>query len=228
MPPSASTTADGREPKSLGVPAQIAGFSIGGAASLGLLYIYLSATWSSAVDTIAIIMCGVLSAATVVTACCIAVRLKRTQGRLTAAKHVAEEVRAQREAELSMFHVAVNNMSQGLCMFGADRKLIMSNTRYARIYRMPPDQLRPGMSLDEIVALRFAVGNKPKMGEAAYAAKLAEINQRRQAGEFVVEQEDGRVFLLGHMPLASGGWVARTRTSPSGGGRGQDRAHGPP
>jgi len=42
--PSASILADGREPKSLGVRAQIAGFSIGGAASLGLLYIYLFAT----------------------------------------------------------------------------------------------------------------------------------------------------------------------------------------
>ena len=123
MPPSASTLADGREPKPLGVPAQIAGFSIGGAASLALLYLYLSHPRSPLVDVAAVAICFALSAATVIAACTAYAKLKKTQARLSVAKHAAEAVQAQREAELGMFHVAVNNMSQGLCMFDANGRI---------------------------------------------------------------------------------------------------------
>jgi PAS domain-containing protein len=48
-----------------------------------------------------------------------------------------QEVTRRREAELR-FDAAINNMSQGLCLFDRDRKLVVSNKRYADIYNAPP------------------------------------------------------------------------------------------
>ncbi len=47
-----------------------------------------------------------------------------------------------REAELGhqklRLEAAVNNMSQGLCMFDADQRLVICNRQYANHYRLPP------------------------------------------------------------------------------------------
>ncbi len=35
--------------------------------------------------------------------------------------------------------VAINNMSQGLCMFDADERLVVCNRRYMDLYQLPED-----------------------------------------------------------------------------------------
>ena len=50
-------------------------------------------------------------------------------------------------------------MSQGLSMFGADRRLIIANEQYAEVYGIPPDVIKPGMTLREIRELRVAAGS---------------------------------------------------------------------
>ena len=53
----------------------------------------------------------------------------------------------QRESELAhqnmRFAAAVENMSQGLCMFDRDQKLIICNSRYADLYRCPASWSSP-------------------------------------------------------------------------------------
>lgn len=65
---------------------------------------------------------------------------------------------AFREQSLQ-FYTALKNIPQGLCLFDADRLLILSNGRYAEIYGLPGDQIRPGMMLHEILALRAVGGD---------------------------------------------------------------------
>jgi PAS domain-containing protein len=51
---------------------------------------------------------------------------------------------------------ALNNMSHGLCMFGPDNRLLLWNDRYVKMYRLAPDCLRVGCTLDEMLeALRW-------------------------------------------------------------------------
>jgi len=63
----------------------------------------------------------------------------------------------QRKAELEQVNlrldVALNNMTHGLCMFDAGRKLIICNARYAAMYALPEHLWKPGTALEEI--LRF-------------------------------------------------------------------------
>src|SRR5215217_5960434 len=53
------------------------------------------------------------------------------------------------------FDTAINNMSQGLCFFDSDHRLIVCNDRFVEVYNIPADRIRPGMKLTEIVDLRI-------------------------------------------------------------------------
>src|SRR5882724_5561369 len=43
------------------------------------------------------------------------------------------------------FDTAINNMSQGLCFFDSDHRLIVCNDRFVEIYNIPADRVHPGM-----------------------------------------------------------------------------------
>src|SRR5436190_10750206 len=47
------------------------------------------------------------------------------------------------------FYTAINNMSQGLCFFDADHRLIVCNERFTEMYDIPPGKVGPGTPLTE-------------------------------------------------------------------------------
>ena len=62
------------------------------------------------------------------------------------------------EAQALRYETAIDNISQGVCFFDGDERLILCNRRYAEIYRLAPEQVRPGATLREIVEHRSAAG----------------------------------------------------------------------
>jgi len=122
------------------------------------------------------------------------------------------EALREREEEIMLqnatFDFAVRNMRQGMCMFGADRKLVFSNPQYADMYDIPRDRIRPGMSLDEVLAVRAAAGNLPVGGQDAFVTKRVSAFGDNSPAAFVVEMQDGRAISILHQPLKGGGWVA--------------------
>ena len=48
----------------------------------------------------------------------------------------------------------IDNLSQGVCFFDREERLILSNRRYAEIYRLAPEHVRPGATLKEIIERR--------------------------------------------------------------------------
>ncbi len=121
------------------------------------------------------------------------------------------EVR-ERERELERqkirLEAAVNNMSQGLCMFDADRRLVICNRNYATLYGLPPDLVKSGTSVEQILAYRVEHGIHP-VGEkdAYFESRLARVNGGERAVD-TVELQDGRIISILHHPMADGGWVA--------------------
>jgi diguanylate cyclase (GGDEF)-like protein len=106
------------------------------------------------------------------------------------------------------FDAAINNMPQGLCMFDKDRRLIVFNRLYATMYRIAPDELLPGMTLEEIVALRLARGNEPKVGAEGYLKRRIDLVLNERDDGDVLELMDGRVIAITHHPMEGGGWVS--------------------
>jgi PAS domain-containing protein len=45
-------------------------------------------------------------------------------------------------------------MSQGLCMFDSSGRLVMSNDRYRELYGLPPELVRPGCSIRDLLEYR--------------------------------------------------------------------------
>ncbi len=122
-----------------------------------------------------------------------------------------EALKASREeaARQNMrFEAAVNNMSQGLCMFDRDERLVICNEPYARMYNLPPELMRPGTTLSEILEFRFAHGMVPKQGRDAYVHGRKRLVSAGLHAKDEIELEDGRVIAIQHHPMGDGGWVA--------------------
>jgi diguanylate cyclase (GGDEF)-like protein len=106
------------------------------------------------------------------------------------------------------FDTAINNMSQGLCFFDSDHRLIVCNDRFVEMYDIAPERVSPGMSLVEIVDLRFEAGSFPAMTRDEYLRWRTNVAVSNQAKDSIVELMNGRTFKIRHRPMPGGGWVA--------------------
>jgi diguanylate cyclase (GGDEF)-like protein len=106
------------------------------------------------------------------------------------------------------FDVAINNMSQGLCFFDGDQRLIVCNDLYAAMYKLTRELVRPGTTLREIVDHRFATGCFPDMSRAEYLVWRDSIAISPDPSDTVVNLKDERTIAIHHQPMPDGGWVA--------------------
>jgi len=99
-------------------------------------------------------------------------------------------------------------MSQGLCFFDADHRLIVCNDRFVEMYDIAPERVSPGMTLIEIVDLRFEAGSFPAMTRDEYLLWRTNVAVSNEAKDSIVELMNGRTFKIRHRPMPGGGWVA--------------------
>jgi diguanylate cyclase (GGDEF)-like protein len=106
------------------------------------------------------------------------------------------------------FDTAINNMSQGLCFFDAEQRLIVCNDRYVEMYDLPRDRVGPGTPLTEIVDMRFEAGSVPAMSREEYLRWRGKIAISSKPIDSIVELGNGRTFKIRHRPMPDCGWVA--------------------
>jgi len=106
------------------------------------------------------------------------------------------------------FDTAINNMSQGLCFFDADHRLIVCNERYVEMYDLPAGRVGPGTPLSEVVDLRFEAGSFPAMTRDEYLQWRSNVAVSAEPTDSIVELKNGRTFLIRHRPMPDLGWVA--------------------
>jgi diguanylate cyclase (GGDEF)-like protein/PAS domain S-box-containing protein len=106
-----------------------------------------------------------------------------------------------------LLQTALTNMAHGVCMFDRDQRLVVCNARYAEMYGLTLEQIKPGTTLQAVLEARVAAGMAPKDGEQYVHARLAEV---AEGNPYYVENEltDGRVYAVSHRPMPGGGWVA--------------------
>jgi diguanylate cyclase (GGDEF)-like protein/PAS domain S-box-containing protein len=122
-------------------------------------------------------------------------------------EHELRERIATLEARVSQSERSIDNIPQGLCSFDAEERLIHCNRRYAEIYRIAPEQLRPGMTLSEIVERRVASGTCAMVNDD-YLALARAINSSAVSRTWTADLKDGRAIRIYHQPTPDGGWVA--------------------
>jgi PAS domain-containing protein len=74
----------------------------------------------------------------------------------------ADQARLRLAEQNARFDAALSNMPHGLCMFDADKRLILCNPAYRRLYDVPAALTAPGTPLDAILEHRQAIGKGPQ------------------------------------------------------------------
>ncbi len=75
-----------------------------------------------------------------------------------ASSEIVQRRKRELERQNIRLEAAVNNISQGLCMFDPKGRLVICNRPYQRIYKLPEHLLKPGTLLDDILAHLFDQG----------------------------------------------------------------------
>jgi diguanylate cyclase (GGDEF)-like protein len=118
----------------------------------------------------------------------------------------SEQLLAEKAAELEAtnvrFDAALNNMSQGLCMFDAEQRVVVSNARYGEIYHLDRDRIKPGTTLPQILEYRCEKGTHfCDVAPETYLSRNV-----KEAGE-VRELADGRTVAIARHIMPDGGWL---------------------
>ena len=112
------------------------------------------------------------------------------------------------EAQMLRYETALEKISQGICFFDADQRLILSNRRYAEIYHLAPEDVKPSTTLHAITERRFALGTCLMSVVDDYLRWCAEVNSGSKSKTWTADLKDGRKIHICHQPMPDGGWVA--------------------
>ncbi|MGE7418662.1 bifunctional diguanylate cyclase/phosphodiesterase [Methylobacterium tarhaniae] len=135
-------------------------------------------------------------------------RRTRSQERLAEAEAARSAAEARERGERALgvqrakFGIALDHMTQGLCLFDRDDRLIVMNTRYAQLHAVPDGLRRPGTPLAALLDHLAA--------DRTRAALVAAVRRRIAAGGpagFTCDLSDGRAIAVVHVPVPGGGWI---------------------
>jgi diguanylate cyclase (GGDEF)-like protein len=138
-------------------------------------------------------------------------RFEEIISQLSLAQQQVERSQQELQEQKLRLDSAINHMGEGLCMFDAERRLVVCNARYAEMYRLPPELLRAGTTHREIIEHRIASGIlKGETGEKAAQQLISTLNALPVdvTASRVDEFSDGRLICVTRQPMAGGGWVA--------------------
>jgi diguanylate cyclase (GGDEF)-like protein/PAS domain S-box-containing protein len=112
----------------------------------------------------------------------------------------------ERKRQSARITTAFDLMSQGLCMFNADKELIVCNEQYARMYGIPPEHLQPGTPFRQI--LQYRLENGQFDDPEHYVLERTRAVEEQTASVKIQHLADGRTIAISHRPMPGGGWVA--------------------
>lgn len=106
------------------------------------------------------------------------------------------------------FDAALNNMTQGLNMLDTAGRLVVCNERYLQMYRLSPENIKPGCTLRDLVQQRIAAGTFFSIDPEKYIADLSSSMAKKNPIRVTMDLTDGRVITVITQPIpGGGGWV---------------------
>jgi NO-binding membrane sensor protein with MHYT domain len=110
------------------------------------------------------------------------------------------------EQQKALLDVALNNMSQGLCMFDTEGRATLFNDNFAKIMGLPVSSLK-SQSLLTILHARKTSGGFTGDPEEFFARIMTDICSGK-SGYRITESSSGRALRIVEQPMQGGGWVA--------------------
>lgn len=106
---------------------------------------------------------------------------------------------------LKIQKIALDHMSQGLCLYDSKQRLVLCNRQFRDMYQLSEDQVRPGTSLEQICRHRIDNGIFGEEHPEAYVkertAPVYNSSDRTQ------KLSDGRTILIRRRVTQDGGWL---------------------
>jgi methyl-accepting chemotaxis protein len=102
---------------------------------------------------------------------------------------------------------AINNMSQGLCMFDGNERLVVCNRRYMQMYGLSADIVTPGSTLHSLLEYRTRNGTFSR-DPVAYRRELTDAMAAGNTRSTEVKSKDNRTIAVINRPMPGCGWVA--------------------
>jgi diguanylate cyclase (GGDEF)-like protein len=121
-------------------------------------------------------------------------------------QQLLESSAAEIAAQAERLQTALANMSQGLCMFDRDQRVVIANARYAEIYGLDQKYIAPGTTLRQILEARMTSGAYgPNEGQHFVEEGIASFQREKRE---VVQLRDGRFISVLRKPMRGGGLVS--------------------
>lgn len=102
---------------------------------------------------------------------------------------------------------ALTSVPNGVCIFDADKRLLMCNARYAEMYQLPSQLTEPGTRLSDIFEYRRSIGNAPT-NAPSYVSHLDIDWTTGGTKVFEFQLEDGRTVRISHLNMEGGSYIA--------------------
>ena len=112
------------------------------------------------------------------------------------------------EAQNARFDVALNNMSQALCMVDQQQRVIVCNSRFLELFELPANMVQPGTLIEEVFHNAAAMSRYERDVIEAICEKQRELITAGRTGNFFQENADGHAIAVSHRPMLGNGWVA--------------------
>ena len=134
--------------------------------------------------------------------------LDRALQRLENNQQELMQQKLQLETQNLRFDAALNNMSQGLCMFDGKHELVVCNTPYAKIYGLPEHLTKPGTPF--VSLLRGPADDSLYIGTTVEECVREVLEMIAEQRPFIKVRElhDGRVIAIEQQPMPGGGWLS--------------------
>jgi diguanylate cyclase (GGDEF)-like protein len=124
-------------------------------------------------------------------------------------KTLMDAVIAARDNTLlaNRFDAALNNMPLGLCMFDAERRLVVINHRGTELLGVPGNETYQGASARDLFQAASRAGVFTPANASRIAAEIETGPTGRGDDDIEVEAQNGRTFALTFQPMANRGSV---------------------
>ena len=110
-------------------------------------------------------------------------------------------------ALLTLSQIALDAVSEGVCVYDAENRVVLFNRRYLELFNLSVDVIKPGISYAEVLTHSASLGNFPPENLDALICQRHALLAGRKP--FRVEQilPSGVVMTLDIRPLPDGGWI---------------------
>jgi diguanylate cyclase (GGDEF)-like protein len=105
------------------------------------------------------------------------------------------------------FNDALTNMAQGLVMFDGDRRLLVVNEPFSRLFAVPKGKFEIGMTAHDFVELIARERNLSRERTEGLHAQQKYMIEKGKRHNYTLDTIDGRRISIVHTPMSSGGWI---------------------